>query len=147
MRSLIIHILFIAAVLGAGMFVGTTWSPGAWYDGLQKPFFTPPDAWFPIVWGILYAVIGLVGARMLLRGGPGWLWLVQMVLNLSWTPVFFGAHQMVAGFAIIVALWFSILAFIQQAWPRDPLSSLLFVPYAVWVTVAAALNGSLILLN
>ncbi|MCJ8140593.1 TspO/MBR family protein [Falsirhodobacter halotolerans] len=147
MRSLIIHILFIAATVGAGMFVGTTWPPGAWYEGLQKPFFTPPDAWFPIVWGTLYAIIGLVGARLLLRGGPGLLWVAQMALNLSWTPVFFGAHHMVAGFGIIAALWLTVIAFILRAWPRDPLSSLLFVPYALWVTVAAALNGALILLN
>ncbi|WP_128254900.1 TspO/MBR family protein [Falsirhodobacter deserti] len=147
MRNLIIHILFIAAVVAIGMFIGMHWQPGEWYAGLQKPFFTPPDAWFPIVWSALYAIIGLVGARVFLGGGPGLLWLLQMALNFAWTPVFFGNHNMLAGFGIITALWLTILAFIIKAWERDKISSILFVPYALWVTVAAALNGSLILLN
>lgn len=147
MRNLIIHILFIAVVVGIGMFVGTHWPPGGWYAGLQKPFFTPPDAWFPVVWTVLYVVIGWVGARVFLTGGPILLWLLQMVLNVAWTPVFFGGHHMLAGLGIIGLLWLTILAFIVRAWAWDKLSSALFVPYALWITVAAALNGTLILLN
>ncbi|WP_045388068.1 TspO/MBR family protein [Falsirhodobacter sp. alg1] len=147
MRNLLIHILFIAATLGAGIFAGTQWQPGAWYEGLQQPFFTPPDSWFPIVWSVLYVLIGWVGARMALYGGPAVLWILQIALNLSWTPVFFGAHEMVIGLSVIAALWVVILAFILRAWSQDKLSSLLFVPYLAWISIATALNASLVLLN
>jgi len=147
MRSLIIHILFIAVIVGGGMFIGTNWPPGEWYAGLQKPFFTPPDAWFPVVWTALYVIIGLVGARVFTMGGPVLLWILQMALNFAWTPVFFGGQNMVAGLGIIALLWLVIIAFIGRAWAGDKISSILFVPYAVWVTIATALNGALILLN
>ncbi|MDB6452528.1 TspO/MBR family protein [Falsirhodobacter sp. 20TX0035] len=147
MRSLITYILFVVVVVGIGMFIGTHWQPGEWYAGLQKPFFTPPNAWFPVVWTALYVIIGFVGARIFTQGGPGLLWALQLVLNFAWTPVFFGAHNMVAGVAIIAALWLTIVAFIGRAWAGDKLSALLFVPYLAWVTVALALNGALILLN
>ncbi|QUS36155.1 TspO/MBR family protein [Falsirhodobacter algicola] len=147
MRSLIIHLLFIAIVTGIGMFMGTHWPPGEWYAGLQKPFFTPPDAWFPVVWTALYIIIGFVGARILVTGGPGVLWLLQMVLNFAWTPVFFGAHNMPVGLGLLAALWITIIAFIGRAWASDKIASLLFVPYALWITVALGLNGALILLN
>lgn len=147
MRSLIIHILFIGAVVGAGMFIGTTWQPGEWYASLQKPFFTPPDAWFPVVWSALYVTIGLVGARVFLGGGPVLLWIAQMALNFAWTPVFFGGQNMLAGLGIIVLLWLTVIAFVGRAWDGDKISSVLFVPYVAWVTVAMALNGALILLN
>lgn len=147
MRNFIIHLLFIVVIVGIGMFVGMHWSPGDWYAGLQKPFFTPPDAWFPVIWTILYVIIGFVGGRIFTQGGPGLLWLIQIALNFAWTPVVFGAHNMVAGFAIIAALWLTILAFIGRAWAVDKLSAVLFLPYGLWITVALALNGSLILLN
>lgn len=147
MRNFIIHILFIAAVVAIGMMIGMRWQPGDWYAGLQKPFFTPPDSWFPVIWTVLYVIIGFVGARVFLLGGPVLLWLVQMALNFAWTPVFFGGHHMLAGLGIMGLLWLTILAFIGRAWERDKLASLLFVPYAAWITVAAALNGALILLN
>lgn len=147
MRALVTTLIFVVAVLGAGLFIGTNWMPGEWYAGLQKPFFTPPNEWFAPIWTTLYVIIGIVGARIWLRGGPVVLWLVQMALNFAWTPVFFGMHQMVAGLGIILALFFAIVAFIGRAWAGDKISSILFLPYAAWVATATALNASLILLN
>lgn len=144
---LITYLLFIAVVVGIGMFIGTNWQPGEWYQGLTKPFFTPPDAWFPVAWTVLYVIIGFVGARIFTGGGPKLLWILQMALNFAWTPVFFGAHNVLGGVAIIGLLWLTILAFIGRAWAVDKLSAMLFVPYAVWVTLALALNGAIILLN
>lgn len=147
MKTLTTHLLFILCVLGAGIFLGITFAPGEWYEGLRKPFFTPPNDWFAPIWTTLYVLIGIAGARVWMRRGPIALWVLQMALNFAWTPVFFGAQQMVAGFAIIVALLVTILVFIARAWRTDRIASVLFVPYALWVATAMALNGSLILLN
>lgn len=147
MKTLTTYLLFIGAVLAGGLFIGITYAPGDWYQALRKPFFTPPNDWFAPIWTALYVLIGWAGARVWLRGGPMLLWLLQMALNFLWTPIFFGAHQMAAGFGVIVALLIVILAFIARAWARDKIASLMFVPYAAWVATAAALNGALILLN
>lgn len=147
MKTLITYLIFVGIVLGGGFYLGITYAPGDWYAGLRKPIFTPPDNWFAPVWTALYVLIGIAGARTWMRRGPILIWLLQMVLNFAWTPVFFGAHEMAAGLAVITALFFTILAFIARAWSGDKLSALMFVPYALWVAVATALNGALILLN
>lgn len=147
MKTLTTHLLFIGAVLAAGLYVGIAFAPGEWYAALRKPIFTPPNDWFPPIWTALYVLIGWAGARVWTRGGPILLWILQMALNLAWTPVFFGAHHMTAGLGVIAALLIVILIFIARAWRTDKISSLLFVPYAAWVAVATALNGALILLN
>lgn len=147
MKTFVTYLLFIAAVLAGGIFIGITFAPGEWYAALRKPIFTPPNNWFAPIWTTLYVLIGIVGARVWMRRGPILLWLLQMALNFLWTPVFFGMHEMTAGFGVIVALLITIFAFIARAWGRDKISALLFVPYAAWVATATALNGALILLN
>ncbi|WP_136683412.1 TspO/MBR family protein [Falsirhodobacter xinxiangensis] len=147
MKTLMTYLFFIAIVLAGGLYIGTTYAPGEWYAALRKPVFTPPNAWFPIVWTTLYVLIGIAGARAWRLRGPILLWVLQLALNFAWTPVFFGAHEMTAGLGIIALLWITVIAFIIRAWRSDKVSSLLFVPYALWVTVAMALNGALILLN
>lgn len=147
MKTLITYVIFIGAVLAGGLYIGTAWPPGEWYQALRKPIFTPPNHWFPIVWTALYVLIGIAGARVWMLRGPILLWILQMALNFAWTPIFFGSHRMSVGLGIMAALWLVIVAFILRAWRVDKFASVLFVPYAAWVTVALALNGALILLN
>lgn len=70
-----------------------------------------------------------------------------MVLNLVWTPVFFGMHQIAAALAVIGALWFGVLATILVARKVDGISSWLLAPYLIWVTYASYLNAGLFWLN
>ncbi|RUT28554.1 tryptophan-rich sensory protein [Arsenicitalea aurantiaca] len=142
--------LFILVVLGVGSFIGTQTAPGAWYEGLDKPFFNPPNWVFGPVWSTLYVLIAIAGWRTFLddRGGLAMkLWVAQMVLNWIWSPVFFGAENLVLAFGIILVMLATIIAYIVVVSRRDRLSALLFVPYAAWVGFASILNLSLWILN
>jgi tryptophan-rich sensory protein len=150
MRALAL-IAFIAIVLGCGSAIGLIVQPGEWYAGLTKASFNPPNWVFAPVWTILYVLIAIAGWRVWIRGGfrstAMKLWLAQIALNFSWTPVFFGAHLTVLGLVIIVATLIVIVAFIAAAWPRDRVAAWLFVPYALWVAFATSLNAAIVALN
>jgi len=125
-----------------------------WYQTLQKPPGVPPNAVFGPVWSVLYLMMGLSLARVILRARPGrdkrvalGAFAIQLVLNLAWTPVFFGAHQIFAGLAIIVCLWFGILLTIRLFFPLDRPAAWLLFPYAVWVGYATYLNAGYWWLN
>ena len=146
-RVVAVHLGMIALVLGVGIALGTSVRPGDWYSSLNKAWFTPPPAAFGPVWTVLYVLIGWVGARKVLYGGARGLWVGQMALNWLWTPVFFGLHLTAAGLGIILAMLALILWFIVAEWRRDRMSALMFVPYAVWVTLASAVNAAVVWLN
>ncbi|RVJ83975.1 TspO/MBR family protein [Sinorhizobium medicae] len=177
MNRTLVHILFVAAVLGLGLAIGYINIPDAWYRSLAKPDFTPPDWIFAPAWSLLYIMIGIAGARSFLgrrraaglsgdrraagllgdrraaglsgdRRAAQWpLWLAQMVLNFFWSPLFFGLHQIAAALVVICLLLASIAAFIIASLRQDGISALLFVPYLAWVAFATLLNGSIFLMN
>lgn len=147
MKPVLVHLAVILAVLAVGSGLGALFSPGAWYDALAKPWFTPPPWAFGPVWTVLYVLIGWAGARKLLYGGARGLWAGQMALNWSWSAVFFGLQWPIGGLAIILGMLGLILAFIAAEWRADRLSAVLFLPYAVWVTIAAAVNAGVVWLN
>jgi benzodiazapine receptor len=95
-------------------------------------------------------LIAVAGWRTFERdrgGGPMKLWWAQMALNILWTPVLFGAHQIGLALVVILLLLAAILAFIAAAWRQDRVAAWLFTPYAVWVAFASLLNGSIFALN
>jgi tryptophan-rich sensory protein len=137
----------VVLVAGGGLLIGASFTPGAWYAALQKPWFTPAPWVFGPVWAVLYVLIGWVGGRVFLRGGPVGLWLAQMALNFLWSPVFFGLQRPEAGLAVIAALWLAVAAFVAVAWRRDRVSAVLFLPYLAWVTLAGSVNAGVVALN
>lgn len=147
MKTLAVHLAVIAAVFAVGTALGTGFRPGDWYAALAKPWFTPPNWVFGPVWTVLYVLIGWVGARKFLYGGVRGLWIGQMALNWSWSAVFFGLHLPLGGLVIILAMLGFILAFIAAEWRIDRPSALMFIPYAVWVTLASAVNAGVVWLN
>jgi tryptophan-rich sensory protein len=141
------YVLIPLGVLALGVLSGSFTDSRDWYATLEKPFFTPPSWAFGPVWTVLYLLIGWAGARKLELGGARSLWALQMVLNLTWTPVFFGLRAPVPALGIIAAMLITIVAFIVREWRTDRTSALLFVPYAAWVSVATALNLAIVVLN
>ncbi len=142
-------VVFVIIVLAAAS-SGAIFKPGAWYDGLRKPSWTPPKWAFPVVWTILYLFIGYAGWLVWSEAGwtlPLMLWGVQIVVNALWSFFFFGIRRMDLALVDVGILWLSIALFILTAWPIAPLASLLFVPYLVWVSAAAMLNHSVRSLN
>lgn len=146
-RNLWVYAAFIIGVVVIGGGIGVSTLPGAWYVGLQKPGFTPPNWLFGPMWTTLYVLIGWVGARKWLYGGAARLWWAQMALNFLWSPVFFGAQQPFAALLVIVAMWAVIAGFILREWRNDRLSAVLFLPYLAWVSLATALNAAIVILN
>lgn len=139
MISAFVYALLVAVAAASG----GIFKPGEWYEALEKPRWTPPNWAFPVVWTILYLMIGAAGWIAWRLTGFGLLtvlWLAQLVFNAAWSYLFFGIRRM--GWALIDsgAMWLSIAAFIVLAWPVSPVASLLFVPYLAWVTIAFALN-------
>lgn len=145
--------LCIGVCLGAGWLGSLLTRPAlmVWYEGLSKPGWTPPNWLFAPVWTTLYVVMGvaawLVWRRSSLTAAPMQLFLVQLLLNVAWSAIFFRFRS--PGWALleITALWCAILltaiAFGKTARP----AGWLMTPYLVWVSYAAALNFAIWRLN
>lgn len=125
----------------------------AWFDALVKPELMPPGATFGIAWTILYVLLGLSIAIILnARGAKGrglaiGLFVVQMLLNFAWSPLFFGMHQVrVALFVIVAILAITVVVAILFARIR-PVAALLLVPYIAWLSFASILNYQIMRLN
>lgn len=145
MSAIIIALLVLAAASTGAMF-----KPGEWYRGLVRPSWTPPNWVFPVVWSLLYIAISVSGWLVWQYQGAGFamaLWLIQLGLNAAWSWLFFGRHRMDLAFADICLLLLAILAYIAVASSISPFAALLFVPYAAWVILAAALNRTVWRLN
>ncbi|MEQ1770999.1 MAG: TspO/MBR family protein [Devosia sp.] len=150
-RSLLILAAFILVVVGVGAVIGISTPPDAWYASLAKPPFNPPNWIFGPVWFTLYVLIAIAGWRTALTDSFGtatFLWILQMVLNWAWSPTWFGLHLLWPAFVIITVILALIIAFMVVTWRKvDRVSSLLFVPYALWVGFASTLNLSIAVLN
>lgn len=137
----------------AGSFA-TMDSVKTWYGELSRPSFTPPDWSFGVVWPILYVMMG-VSAFLIWNRGLGnrqvkmalGIFLLQLVLNGIWTPIFFGLHMIGLGLVDIILLWAAILATIFAFWKISRAAALLLLPYILWVSFAVVLNGAIWLLN
>jgi tryptophan-rich sensory protein len=75
------------------------------------------------------------------------LYALQMGLNCLWTPVFFGLKRMRAGMLVLALLWLAVAMTLVAFWRVDWVAGLLFLPYLTWVTIAGALNYSVMTLN
>ncbi|AJA66360.1 CrtK/TspO family sensor protein [Bradyrhizobium japonicum] len=137
-------------MVGIGWLIGATNLPGAWYAGLAKPDFVPPNWAFPVAWTILYIMIAVAGWRTFRRERSGramQVWAAQLALNFVWSPVMFTMHQIGAALVILICLFVAIVTYISLETSRDRLAAALFVPYAAWVAFAGVLNAAIWRLN
>ncbi|QFT99072.1 TspO/MBR family protein [Roseovarius sp. THAF8] len=141
--------IFLAACFAAGA-TGALFPPGKWYEDLNKPTWTPPNWLFPVAWTTLYLLIAGAGARVAVSPDNSVamaLWALQIALNALWTPVFFGLQRIRLGLVVLVFLWIAVFWGTIELWQVDWLAGLMFVPYLAWVSVAGALNLSVMRLN
>lgn len=141
--------VFLALVAATSM-TGAAFRPGAWYEALAKPTWTPPNWVFPVAWTALYVMIGVAGWLVYERQGFSAalaVWLVALLLNGLWSYLMFGQHQIGLAAADLTALWVAVLAFVILTWPDDRAASLLFVPYLAWISYAGALNLAILRMN
>jgi tryptophan-rich sensory protein len=155
LRSLVGLAVSMGVCFGAG-FVGslfTTPSIPIWYAGLVKPSWTPPAWIFGPVWSVLYGMMALALWLIWRRSGfataavPIALFMVQLVLNVLWSLLFFGLRMPGVAFAEIVLLWLAILATLITFWRLNTSAGYLLLPYLVWTAFAGALNFALWRMN
>jgi len=124
-----------------------------WFAGLEKPAIYPPPATFGIVWTILYLLMGIALAMVVTaRGAPGRglaiaVFAVQFLLNLAWSPVFFGMQLLVPAFYLLLAIDVAVLLTVVLFYRVRPLAAWLLVPYLAWVLFAAVLNWQFVQAN
>jgi len=132
---------------GGGFLTGLLTQHGVkeWYPHLIKPYGTPADIVFPIVWSILYLFMAIALTLLWVSETTGkraafLFFTVQLFFNFIWSSVFFYLQE--PGFALIdiVLLWISILLTIRFFWPHTQIGTYLLIPYLIWVSYAFYLN-------
>ncbi len=144
-------LLAFLVVTFAAAAIGSLSMPDAWYAALNKPSFNPPNWIFGPVWTVLYVLIAVAGWRIWKQAG-GWcvalsLWLLQLILNGLWTPLFFGMHRIDLALIDIAALVLVLIATIVAFFKRDRVAAWMLVPYLSWVSFATLLTASIYRLN
>lgn len=127
-------------------------STNSWYDNLKKPSITPPKWAFPVVWTILYCMIGISLIIYINKTGLAYslglvFFLVQVALNMAWFPMFFLAKMTTFALIEAVAMWTFILLNIIEFHKTSPPAAYLLVPYLLWVIVAIYLNAYVVVHN
>ena len=122
------------------------------YETMTKPWFTPPAWAFPIVWTILYILMGIGMGRVWKRGGPTlqsslWFFGVQLMLNLFWTVWFFILQLYGISFLWLLLLLLAVLAMQRSFRTADKTAANLQTPYILWLVLAGALNYGVWMLN
>ena len=151
--KILVCVLVMQVLGGLGAFI-TVGGIESWYSTLNKPPGTPPNWLFGPVWATLYALIGISFAIVWQKASDPArfrecvrVFVLQLVLNLLWTPIFFGAHQMTAALLVIVTLLVAIVMTIFHFRKVSALAAGLLIPYLLWVSYATYLNAGYVVLN
>lgn len=148
-------LICIAIPLGVGIVASLITGGGmSDFENLQKPPLSPPGWLFPVVWTILYTLMGI--ASYLVLNGQGSeqekrqaliLYGAQLAANFIWPILFFGLEWYLVSFLCIILLWVLILLTMLRFYKIAPRAGDLMLPYLLWVTFAAYLNYGIWLLN
>ena len=149
-------LFWVPAVLLLGRLSG--WASGSaaedpWFVALDKPAIFPPPVTFGIVWPILYVLMGFAIAIVCSAWGSRYrtpailAFVLQLAVNLAWSPVFFAEHEISLGLGVIVLLDVALIVTIALFWKVRRTAALLLVPYLAWILFATALNWQFLQLN
>jgi len=136
-------LIFSVAAIGR---VFTNLSVHDWYPTLIKPSWTPQGTTIGLIWTILYVTMAVAAWLVWRRGGivtnklPLGIYLVQIVLNVIWSAIFFGVRNPGLALLEIVVLWIMILTTLVTFWRVSKFAGALMVPYLTWVAFALVLN-------
>ncbi|MFH1611630.1 MAG: TspO/MBR family protein [Patescibacteria group bacterium] len=144
----------LAGLLGSLFTIGAI---DGWYQALNKPFFNPPSWLFGPVWTMLYTLMG-VAFYLLWTRTPKlfkrnesknlvFLFLIHLVFNAIWSPIFFGLHQIAFALVIIIVMVISLTYIMYKAWNIDRRVTYILIPYLAWILFASILNLALLILN
>lgn len=118
------------------------------YNNLNTLIRVPPIL-FPIVWTILYLLMGYLGYQLSILGDSKLekIYYIQLLVNLIWAPVFFGLKNIAIALIVIILLLGILIYFFYELFKKNKKLSYLLIPYIAWVTFATFLNLSILILN
>lgn len=134
----------LAGVVGS---LFTAPSIPTWYASLVKPSFNPPNWIFSPVWITLFLLMGISLYLIWSDKKAITVFSAQLFLNALWSFLFFGLHSPLLAFIEIILLWLAILATIVVSCRVSKPAAYLLIPYILWVSFAAVLNYSIMILN
>jgi tryptophan-rich sensory protein len=146
----------VPLIVGLGSLSGILSNSGfgnPWFDALAKPSFMPPGWAFGAAWTTLYTMLGIALATVLneprskKRTSALLAFAVQLILNFSWSPIFFAGHDIKAAGAVIVAMLIAAAIALGKFWRLRPLAGALMIPYLGWLMFAATLTYEIGRLN
>ena len=129
------------------------------FNTMRKPPLSPPGILFPIVWSILYVLMGIssyiifvsdeknVGSNLILKNKCLLLYVAQLIFNFFWSIIFFKFKLYYVAFAWLIVLWILVFLLIGESKKINKVSSYLLMPYLAWMTFAAYLNIGVAILN
>ena len=148
--------LLIAFVLSFGTASIGSWLTDLdpWYFSLKQPSWKPADAAFGVIWSVIFFLLVFSGSlawtaaptRARKRVVLG-LFVVNALVNILWSALYFGLHRPDWAMVEWVALWLSVLSLVLFLWRESRWASILILPYLAWVSVAGVLNWTTIALN
>lgn len=152
-KTYIVGIAIPLAVGGIAAFL--TRSNMSIYEKINQPALSPPGFLFPIVWTILYVLMGISSVRIYFKSKQAehftsfalYSYAKQLLLNFLWSIIFFNLQHFLFAFIWLIFLWFSILKMILIFDRIDKCAAYLQIPYLIWVTFAGYLNLAIYLLN
>ncbi len=151
MNKIKIYIKSIAIPLIIGGIVGLIISSSIDYNSLEKPFLAPPSIAFPIVWTILYVLMGvsygILKSKKLTNKEIDLIYYIQLGVNSLWSIFFFLVKWRLFAFIWIIILAILISVMILKFYNKNKVSGLLQIPYLLWVLFASYLNIAVYILN
>ena len=148
--GLFLVLAFAAAAIGA---LATVTGIEGWYATLQKPAWNPPRTLFGPVWAVLYVLMAVATWQAWNSGDAKRarrtvsLYSAQLTLNALWSVLFFGLHRPGVALIEILVLWVVLLVILFRYWRIKRSAAALWLPYVLWVSYAAVLNGAIWSLN
>lgn len=151
MSKLKLYVKSIAIPVIVGGIVGLIISGSIDYNSLEKPFLAPPSIAFPIVWSILYILMGIsygiLKSNFLLDSKINFIYYLQLFVNALWPILFFTFKWRLFSALWIILLAILIIIMIVEFFKKNKLAGLLQIPYLLWTLFATYLNISMYLLN
>ena len=151
MNKIIIYIKAILLPVFVGALVGIITSGSMDYNMLQKPPLAPPGTVFPIVWTILYILMGIsygiLKANNQTDDEIDRIYYIQLAINALWSIIFFNFKWRLFAFIWIILLVIAIISMIRKFYNKNKVAGLLQIPYILWVIFAAYLNFGFYILN
>ena len=142
-------IIILTILIGSifSFFIGTDI-----YTKINRPFLSPPGIVFPIVWTVLYALMGIslymvLESSNINKDSAFTIYIIQLIVNSSWTLIFFGLNNFLLGVFWIIFLIILVITMIITFYRINKLSGLLQIPYLIWLCFALYLNTMIYFLN